>query len=81
MKSVKSSLSIKEGKIIGNLLNIPYKLMIEKTDLSGKISGTTDKPSVSLDTSNYLKNKAVKEIDNQLEKNGKKVLDSILKKL
>jgi len=81
MKSVKSSLSIKDGKVTGNALNIPYKLMIEKTDLSGKIEGTTDNPKVSLDTSAYLKNKAKEELNKQIEKNGQKVLDSILKKL
>ncbi|MDR1975373.1 MAG: hypothetical protein LBQ18_00115 [Campylobacteraceae bacterium] len=69
----KVSLNVPEGKVAGTLLDIPFKLQVEKTDINGKVSGTTEKPKVTIDSSQYLKDKAAKEIDRYLEKNSDKI--------
>ncbi|MDR0407441.1 MAG: hypothetical protein LBH45_00750 [Campylobacteraceae bacterium] len=81
MKSTKSSIFIKNGNILGNILNIPFTLYIEKTDLEGKITGTTDKPKVSVDSSQYLKNKAIEEANRYIEKNSDKIDEAVNKAL
>jgi hypothetical protein len=81
MKSTKSSISIKEGKILGNTLDIPFVFYIEKTDLEGKVTGTTDKPKVSVNNSQYLKNKAIEEANKYLEKNSDKIDKAVGKAL
>ncbi|MDR1285404.1 MAG: hypothetical protein LBJ88_04300 [Campylobacteraceae bacterium] len=81
MKSKKSSIFVKEGKIVGNTLNIPFQLNIEKTDLGGKVTGTTDKPKVTVDSSQYLKNKAVQEANRYIEKNSEKIDKAVGKAL
>ncbi|MDR0666406.1 MAG: YdgA family protein [Campylobacteraceae bacterium] len=72
-KSKKTSISVSEGKIIGTALDIPFKVWVEKTDIAGKVTGTSDKPKVSIDSSKYLQDKAAKEIDRYLEKNSDKI--------
>ncbi|MDR2342351.1 MAG: hypothetical protein LBD84_04870 [Campylobacteraceae bacterium] len=79
-KSKKVSLDVPEGKIMGTVLDIPFNMQIEKTDIGGKITGTTDKPKVSIDSSKYLQDKAEKEINRYLEKNSDKI-DKALDKL
>ncbi|MDR2789921.1 MAG: hypothetical protein LBB59_02975 [Campylobacteraceae bacterium] len=81
-KSKKVSLNVPEGKITDTVLDIPLKIQIEKTDINGKITGTTDKPKVSVDSSKYLQDKAAKEINRYLDKNSDKInkaLDKIFK--
>jgi hypothetical protein len=72
-KSKKVSLNVPEGNIAGTVLNIPFNMQIEKTDIAGKVTGTSDKPKVSINSSKYLEEKAVKEIDRYLEKNSDKI--------
>ncbi|MDR1007140.1 MAG: hypothetical protein LBL65_01080 [Campylobacteraceae bacterium] len=81
MKSAKSSIFVKDGKIAGNTLNIPFELNIEKTDLGGKVTGTTDKPKVTIDSSQYLKNKAAQEVNRYIDKNGEKIDKAVGKAL
>jgi hypothetical protein len=81
-KSKKTALKVTEGKIAGTALNIPFSIQIEKTDIAGRVSGTSDKPKVSIDSSKYLQDKAAKEINRYLEKNSDKInkaLDKIFK--
>ncbi|MDR2080929.1 MAG: hypothetical protein LBP54_03460 [Campylobacteraceae bacterium] len=79
-KSKKVSLNVSEGKIADRLLDIPFNAQIEKTDIGGKVTGTTDKPKVSIDSSKYLQDKAKKEINRYLEKNSDKI-DKALNKI
>ncbi|MDR0579276.1 MAG: AsmA family protein [Campylobacteraceae bacterium] len=72
-KSKKTALRVTDGKISGTALDIPFSIQIEKTDVAGRVTGTSDKPKVSIDSSKYLKDKAVKEIDKYLEKNSDKI--------
>ncbi|MDR1614251.1 MAG: hypothetical protein LBS26_01645 [Campylobacteraceae bacterium] len=79
-KSKKVSLNVPEGKVTGALLDIPFNMQVEKTDVAGKVTGTTDKPKVSIESSKYLEDKAKKEIDRYLEKNSDKI-DKALNKI
>ncbi|MDR2342636.1 MAG: hypothetical protein LBD84_06325 [Campylobacteraceae bacterium] len=72
-KSKKTALKVTDGKIAGTALDIPFSIRIEKTDIAGRVAGTSDKPKVSIDSSKYLQDKAVKEIDKYLEKNSDKI--------
>ncbi|MDR0761895.1 MAG: hypothetical protein LBF13_02460, partial [Campylobacteraceae bacterium] len=72
-KSKKTALEVTDGKITGTALDIPFNIQIEKTDIAGRVTGTNDKPKVSIDGSKYLQDKAVKEIDKYLEKNSDKI--------
>ncbi|BCX79638.1 hypothetical protein [Campylobacter sp. 19-13652] len=62
------------------VINIPLNLKIQKTDLSVKITGTSDEPKYSIN-SDYLKQKAAKAIDKLLDKSLKDDSKSDVKEL
>lgn len=69
LTSQTSSAIVEKGvfNTISKAINIPLDLKIQKTDLSVKITGTSDDPKYSLN-SEYLKQKAAKAIDKLLDK-------------
>jgi len=89
MSANRSNISIKNGKfdITTKLINIPLKANYEKTDIELSITGTSSEPKYSL-SSEYLKNKAAKEIDKILDKklggnneSKKEIIKGLLKNL
>ncbi len=65
-----TSLSIPDGvyDMLSNQTKATFKLKLQKTDFEGSISGDVGDPKIRIDTSKYLKKKAKKELNKQIDK-------------
>ncbi len=69
-KSKNSYISFKKGKINTktNTIDAPFDILLKKKDFKGVIKGNINKPKVKLDTSKYLKEKAVNKVEKLIDK-------------
>ena len=69
-KSKKSYITVKEGLITRdtNTIDAKFAIQIHGKDFTGTLKGDLKKPKVKLDSSKYLKQKAVKEINRFIDK-------------
>ena len=67
-KSRTVQLSIPSGKInkIANSINANYKLTIENKDISGKIKGNISKPKVTIDGSQFIKDRILDRVKDEI---------------
>ncbi len=65
MEAKRSKLQIDKGTLdsTNQALDAPFMLAVEKTDINGHIGGTTKQPQVSINSSKYLQEKAIKKLD------------------
>lgn len=68
-KSQKVSIDIPNAHLNkrSNILDARYTVIVDKKDVSGKIQGNVSSPSVSLDSSDYLKDKVIKTLDKYID--------------
>jgi len=83
-------LAINKGKInkASNTINAPFIINIDNKDIGGKIKGDISNPKVTLDSSNFIKDKVLDAIDEYIgedklkelgiDKKGKEVIENIL---
>lgn len=69
MNATRSRINVTDGKFNAatKAVNIPVKMNYEKTDIAINITGTSDNPKYNI-SSDYIKGKALKEIDRFLDK-------------
>ncbi|MGB2553199.1 hypothetical protein ACPF04_08500 [Campylobacter sp. MOP51] len=69
MNATRSNINVENGKFntATKAINIPVKMNYEKTDIAIDITGTSDNPKYNIG-SEYIKNKALKELDRFLDK-------------
>lgn len=69
MNATRSNVSVANGKFdtATKIINIPVRMNYEKTDIAVDITGTSENPKYNI-SSDYIKNKALKEIDRFLGK-------------
>ncbi|CAA6816141.1 MAG: Unknown protein [uncultured Sulfurovum sp.] len=75
-KSKKTLFAIPSGHInkSNNSIDANYKIDIENKDIGGKIKGNISKPKVTIESSNYLKEKVVDVIKNNISEDTLKQL-------
>ncbi|KAA6225450.1 hypothetical protein FMM58_00145 [Campylobacter sp. LR291e] len=89
MKADRSDIVINSGKINtdSGSLNIPFSAKIDRADFNGSITGTTQNPKISLDTSSIAKTitnvitDSTKSNTKELKEEIGKSVDKLLKKL
>ncbi|QKG29555.1 hypothetical protein [Campylobacter sp. RM16187] len=69
MNATRSQINVANGKFntATKAMNIPVKMNYEKTDIAINITGTSDNPKYNI-SSDYIKGKALKELDRFLDK-------------
>ena len=69
MNATRSHVSVTSGKydMTTKAVNVPIKMNYEKTDIDITVTGTSDNPKYTIG-SDYLKGKAIKELDRFLDK-------------
>jgi hypothetical protein len=69
-KGTRTSIDITEGKLdkTNQTNNATFKFVYEKYTVNGKITGSTDDPKVTLDTSAILKDKIDEKLQEKLDK-------------
>ncbi len=69
-RSEHSYISFKDGKINtkNETIKAPFDIMIKKKDIKGSIEGKINKPKIKINTSKYLKEKAINKVEKLLEK-------------
>ncbi len=69
-RSKNSYISFKQGKlnIKTNRIEAPFDILIKGKDFKGMIKGDINKPKIKLNTSKYLKEKAVNKVEKLIEK-------------
>ncbi len=69
-RSEHSYISFKNAKIDTqkNTIYAPFDIFIKKKDIKGVIEGNINKPKIKIDTSKYLKEKAINKVEKLIEK-------------
>ena len=69
-RSEHSYISFKNGKIDtkNETIKAPFDILIKKKDIKGSIEGRINKPKIKINTSKYLKEKAINKVEKLLEK-------------
>ncbi len=75
-KSKTVLLEIPSGRInkVNNSINANYLVKVENKDVGGKIKGNISKPKVTIDSSNYIKEKVIDVIKNNISEDTLKKL-------